>query len=407
VGKINFTKRSLEILRPRDKRYNVLDENTRGLGIAVYPSGAKTFFHVKKVMGRPERTTLGSFPDFTVENARGKAGELNGKLARWKSNDYIGPSPLKPHTARVTLTDIFNGYVEQHLKPNAKNKDRAVYAAEWFFKLFGELRTRRADHVRREDIAQFKNRIATDRSQYVANRALQMIRSVFNWAIRAELFSGANPASGLELFHEGKRTRFLQKEEMPMFFAALKEEPNRDLADYLWIALMTGARRGDILSARWCDINLDQGLWTVPNPKAREVYVVALMPEAAKVLRRRKEIYGDEWVFPGNGKSGHLVEVKRSWCAFRSRAGLPDLRLHDLRRSLGSWMASTGASLPVIQKTLGHASFVSTQIYARLNVDSIRADISTATKLMIAASNQKLPQRVLPASKAGRFTESE
>jgi integrase len=389
VGKTNFTKRSLEALRPKDKRYNVLDENTRGLGIAVYPSGAKTFFHVKKVMGRPERTTLGSFPDFTVENARGKAGELNGKLARWKSNDYVGPSPLKRRTARVTLTDLFNGYVEQHLKPNAKNKDRAVYAAEWFFKLFADLRTRRAEHIRRADIAEFKNRIGTERSQYVANRALQMIRSVFNWAIRTDLFHGPNPASGHELFQEYERTRFLQEGEMPMFFAALRDEPNRDLVDYVWIALMTGARRGDVLSARWTNVNLETMIWTIPNPKARDPYAVALMKQAVEVLKRRKESASDDWVFPGSGASGHLVDVKRSWDAFRKRAGLPDLRLHDLRRSLGSWMASNGASMPVIQKTLGHASYASTEIYARMNVDSTRPDMTGTVKRMIAASKKK------------------
>jgi integrase len=389
VGKTNFTKRSLETLRPKDKRYNVLDENTRGLGVAVYPSGAKTFFHVKKVMGRPERTTLGSFPDFTIEDARGKAGELNGKLARWKSSDYVGPSPLKPRTARVTLDDLFKGYIEQHLKPNAKNKERAVYAAEWFFKLFADLRTRRAEHIRREDIVEFKNRVATERSQYVANRALQMIRSVFNWAIRADLFHGQNPASGLELFHESKRTRFLRKEEMPMFVAALRDEPNRDLVDYLWIALATGARRGDILAARWTDINLEAMIWTIPNPKAREVYAVALMRKIVELLKRRKDDSASDWVFPGSGATGHVVDVKRSWDAFRKRAGFPDLRLHDLRRSLGSWMASNGASMPVIQKTLGHASYASTEIYARMDVGSTRPDMTGTFRLMIAASKKK------------------
>jgi integrase len=400
VGKTNFTKRALETLRPRAKRYNVLDEATRGLGVTVYPSGVKTFYHVKKVLGRPERTTIGSFPDMSVENARGKAAELNGKLARWKSNDYAGASPLERRAPSVTLDDLFKGYVERHLRVYAKSPDKAVYMAEWLFKLFDEFKTRRIDQIRRTDIAGFHSRIGNERSQYIANRALQLIRSVFNWGIRAELFLAQNPASGLELFHENKRTRFLQKEEMPKFFKALKDEPNRDLVDYLWLALMTGARRGDILGSRWCDINLERRLWTVPNPKARETYVIALMKEAVQVLKRRKENSKSEFVFPSaTAAGGHVVDVKRAYESFRKRACLPDLRLHDLRRSLGSWMVNNGASLPVIQKTLGHASFASTEIYARLNVSSVRPAIATATKAMIAAS-KKTPQLLASAGSA-------
>ena len=179
--KTNFTKRALETLRPKAKRYNVLDEATRGLGVAVYPSGVKTFYHVKKVLGRPERTTIGSFPDVSVENARGKAAELNGKLARWKSNDYAGASPLERRAPSVTLEDLFKGYVERHLKVYAKSPDKAVYMAEWLFKLFDEFKTRRVDQIRRTDIAEFHSRVGNERSQYIANRALQLIRSVFNW----------------------------------------------------------------------------------------------------------------------------------------------------------------------------------------------------------------------------------
>ncbi len=350
----------------------------------------RPFFHVRKVRGRPERTTLGLFPDLTLPQARGKTGELNGKLARWRSNDYSGPSPLKSGSHRVKLEALFKDYIERHLKAHAKNPERAVYAANWFFKLYSELRTCRADQVCREDIAEIHSRLGADRSRYVANRALQLIRSVFNWGIREGLFQGPNPASGHKLFEETERTRYLQEDEMPKFFAALRDSPNRDLTDYVWIALMTGVRRGDVLSARWTDINLDRGVWTIPNPKSRDPYAAALMPEAVAVLKRRHATSASEWVFPGTGASGHLVDLKKAWGDFRTRAGLADLRSHDLRRSLGSWMVNRGASLPTIQKTLGHASFASTKPYAQLNPESVRPAIADATKAMVAAGKKKI-----------------
>jgi integrase len=90
-------------------------------------------------------------------------------------------------------------------------------------------------------------------------------------------------------------------------------------------------------------------------------------------------------VFPGRGKTGHLVEPKTAWARILKRAGLQNLRLHDLRRTLGSWQAATGASLPIIGKSLGHKSLAATQVYARLNLDPVRAAVNTATDAMLLA----------------------
>src|ERR1019366_1039175 len=135
-----------------------------------------------------------------------------------------------------------------------------------------------------------------------------------NWAIDHEIWVGANPARKIALFPEHSRDRFLKAEEVPKFLQELSVEPNRDLRDFIWISLMSGARRGDVLSARWDDISFDTHSWRIPDPKARVPYIVPLMPEAIEVLKLREAVPKDSpWVFPGTGRTGHLAGLKRPW----------------------------------------------------------------------------------------------
>ena len=390
----------LEKQAAQSGRRHIYDTALRSFGATIHPSGKKVFFLFRRVHGRPRRIRIGTFPSLPVHVARAEASK---KIALIEE----GRDPLE-HRHAQTVDDLFNGYLDRHLRVYAKNPDRAMYQAKWLFKFLEPWKGRRAVSIRRGHVAELHAAVGKESGEYAANRVLQLTRSLFNWAIRSELFAGENPASNLALFHEAKRTRFLQKDECPKFFAALRDEPNRDLSDYVWLALMTGARRGDILAMRWADLSIEKhdidgvatetGTWTIPDPKAREVYAVALMPEAIKVLKARRASSTSEWVFPGDGKSGHLVEVKKAWEQFRTRAGLGDLRMHDLRRSLGSWMAANGASLPEIQKTLGHRSYASTQIYAVLDVNAIRPAVEGATRAMMAAGKKRIPPPALPAA---------
>jgi integrase len=251
--------------------------------------------------------------------------------------------------------------------------------------------------IRREHVNAIHLQIGETRGRYAANRVLQFLRAVINWSIEEKLFHGENPAAGIKQFHEASRDRFLQGDEMPKLFATLRDEPNRNLADYVWLALMTGARRGDILAMRWEQVNLEAGIWTIPNPKSREVYAAVLMPQAIEVLRNRRETCPGDWVFPSDSKPGHVIDLKHPWGRFRKRAGLPDLRLHDLRRSLGSWCAANNVSMTIVAKVLGHKSLAATKVYSRLNLDAARSAVETATSAMLKASERKL----LPAPGAG------
>ena len=196
---------------------------------------------------------------------------------------------------------------------------------------------------------------------------------------------GSNPAKGVRRFTERSRERFLQPDEMPRFLEALAREPNPTFRDFVLIALLTGARRANAQAMRWEEVHLERATWEIPVTKTGDRHTVPLSPEAVTILRHRKEHSVSEWVFPSHGESGHLVEPKRAWKVLLERAEIQDLRIHDLRRTLGSWQAADGASLSIIGKTLGHKNVSTTAIYARLNLDPVRQAVNSATRAMLTA----------------------
>ena len=141
---------------------------------------------------------------------------------------------------------------------------------------------------------------------------------------------------------------------------------------------------------RWQDINFDQATWRIPNTKNGNAHLVPLSPEALSILHTRYQTKEGEWVFPSStSESGHLEEPKSAWKRILERAALHDLRLHDLRRTIGSWQAATGANSYIIGKSLGHKTHQATAIYARLNIDPVRESMHKATQAMFNKRKDK------------------
>ena len=265
-------------------------------------------------------------------------------------------------------------------------------------------KNRKIGTIRRSDFEKVHEHLGTEH-KYAADRLRDIVRAMFYFAQDKKLWAGENPASVGSFDHQS-RERYLQPEELPRFFLALRKAP-ADLRDFVNLALWTGARKSDVLSMRWEQLSLSDNRWDIPNPKSGKPYAVALTPEAIQILKERRRRVGDgPWVFPSRGKkpaasngsasdepakahSGHLVNIKRGWRVLLDSAKITDLRIHDLRRTLGSWQAATGASLPIIGKSLGHSTPQATQVYARLELDPVRESVMTATRAMIAAGKKK------------------
>jgi len=272
---------------------------------------------------------------------------------------------------------------------------------------------RKISDIRRLDVVNLHARIGSKSGPYVANRVVELLSSVFNKAIEWG-WDGANPATKIKAFREKKRERFLQPEELPAFFEALSKEPNQTIRGYVLISLLTGARRANVQAMRWEEINWQAQTWRIPETKSGEPVTLPLSHQALTILESRNEKSESKWVFPSTGVTGHLVEPKAAWKRILENAaatqiknwleanpgkgevdfakefpnaGFKDLRIHDLRRTLGSWQAATGASLPIIGKSLGHKSLGATQVYARLNLDPVRASVNKATDALMLAAN--------------------
>ena len=183
-------------------------------------------------------------------------------------------------------------------------------------------------------------------------------------------------------------------DELTPFFTALSESTNEIMRDFFLLALLTGARRANVSAMRWADIDLVAGVWRIAKTKNGTPQTVTLSPEAVTVLESRKA-GGGEFVFPGEGTTKHIVEPKKAWATLLKAAGIENLRIHDLRRTLGSWQARTGASLPIIGKSLNHKTHQATAIYARLDLDPVRQSVNTATAAMMEAAGLKKKAEVV------------
>ena len=204
---------------------------------------------------------------------------------------------------------------------------------------------------------------------------------------------------GVDRFKTRARERFVQPgDEYVRFAAALIQEPKETIRDFFWMCLFTGARRSNLLSMEWSQVDFDLRVWRIPVTKNGDSQTVPLTPNAIEILRRRQadEEAHECWVFPSDrtgrktGVKGHLTSPKKAWARLLDRAKIDDLRIHDLRRTAGSYMAIQGVSPTIIGKALGHRSTQATAIYARLTQDPVRQALENAQ----AAFSK--PEKLLP-----------
>jgi integrase len=159
------------------------------------------------------------------------------------------------------------------------------------------------------------------------------------------------------------------------------------IRDYIYLSLFTGARKSNVLAMAWPQIDLIAQTWTIPAESAKEgkAITVPLLPETMTILERRWKTRTNQWVLPSRN-GNHLQQPEASWKRMLAKAGISGLHIHDLRRSLGSWMAATGASLPIIGKSLGHTpGSPATAVYARLSDSPVREAMQKGVAALLAA----------------------
>ena len=372
------------------------DGEISGFGLRVTASGSKSFVLNYRFNSQERRYTIGPFPEFSVQMARDKAFELRQSIS-----NGVDPFVLRETKQREaaesearlrTLRDLATEYLERHAmvhkRPKSVRDDKAMLDGVTLPKL-GRIRVR---YISRRDVSDLHTSLQA--TPYLANRVLALLRKMFNFAIsdnEREWGIARNPASGIQKFQEQKRERWLSKEELERLASALDSYPEKraTLAEVsekqrafvrseaqravnaIRLIIMTGARKGEVLLARWEQFDLERGVWTKPshNTKQKRVEHVPLSSQALVFLQSLPK-EGD-FLFPGR-MGEHLTDLKFPWAAICKDAQIAGVRVHDLRHTFASHLVSSGVSLPTIGKLLGHTQAQTTARYAHLADNPLR-----------------------------------
>ena len=355
------------------------DSRFPGLQLCVTSADARTYYFVKRIGGKPTRIRLGTVEQLSVESARAAAAAVTGDMA-------AGRDPQQERRARRQQPNLQNLFDHWMLYAKAHKKASSATGDEWLYKRYlDKWALRRLGTIKKADVQAHHAKIGRDNGIYSANRMLALLRSMFNKA--EELgYRGDNPAKGIKLFKEQSRDRFLQPHEIGAFFRALEMETEL-FQHFFLLLLFTAARRSNLQSMQWVDLDLDGRFWKIPETKGGIPVIVPLVEPALVILRTRLLLANGPWVFPGR-RGGHLTEPKGAWRRICKAAKLENLRPHDVRRSTGSWLAGQGTSLPIIGRLLGHKQAQTTMIYSRLALDPLREALDKATTAMLAAGGQ-------------------
>ena len=370
-----ISKRTVDRLSAEGKDAVFWDRELSGFGVRVYPSGTKVYVVQTRAQGKSTRIAVGRHGVVSADQARRKAAML---IARIKAGEDPSPSPAAPAT-RPTVADLAERYLAEHVA--VRCKPRTAASCRWLVTKFvlPDLGALAITAVEREHISALHHRHRD--TPYQANRILEVVRKMFNlaeaWGLRKD---GANPCRFVEKYKEHKRERFLAEDEFRRLGQVLGEveaEGSETLSAVTAIRLLmlTGCRLGEVQTLRWENVDLEAGELRLPDSKTG-ARMVPLSRAAAGVLAALPRDPDNPWVIAGRKSGAHLTDLQHPWRRIRARAGLDDVRIHDLRHSFASRALALGESLPMIGKLLGHTQVQTTARYAHLARDSVKASAS-------------------------------
>ena len=362
---------------PFEGQLFIRDADIRGFALRVTPGGIKAFVWEGRVNGRMRRITLGQHPEMSLTRARAEA--MKARIARVEGRDVH----TERHGKRREL--MFGELVQRYLELHARPKRRQAARIEHRMKThFGKWYGRQLSDITIEDVTTAHLAIGAARGKAEANRAVGIMRAIFNFGRRTLKWPGANPAEHIEKFPEQARRRFLNGDELIRVNNSLMAETDIYWRAFFPLILFLGTRRGELLSARWADIDLGaKPTLRLPTTKSGEPLLLPLPEAAVRILESLPSRGTSEWLFPSDGAQGHLVAPFAPWDRIRRRAGVPDVTIHDLRRTLGSWLKAGGQDLATIGRVLNHTNMASTAIYARIDAESLRPVLERNARLML------------------------
>lgn len=349
------------------RRYVLWDSEIPGFGLRVYPSGKKSFILSFRSGGQKQLLTLGQYGVLSLQQARDMAKKNLGDVVQ-------GKNPLqqrKEIKQGESMKDLCSDYLETHSKQHKKSweKDQTLINLHIlpFFKSI------RVGNIKNSDIATLHSRIGKE-FPYQANRVLSLLHTLFEHALKSGILPdmARNPAQGIERYREQKRDRFVTSDEMPKLLDSIEKESNLYARTAILLYLLTGLRKTELLRVKWADIDWSRKEVKISDTKTGKPLYLPLSEQAIGILQNTPKLLANPYVLPGHKIGHHLVNINKPWGRIRKEAEIEDVRLHDLRRTVGSWLAESGASLALIGKVLNHTCPSTTSIYARFSQDPVR-----------------------------------
>jgi integrase len=399
---LKLTKRAVDSLEATGSEVRLWDSELRGFGVRCRESGDKYYFLKYRLNnGRQRWATIGRHGStWTVETARKEAHRLLGQIAD-------GGDPVEDKEAErddVTVSQLCDSYLLQPVIITNRGTQKKASSLEidrsnierHIKPLLGQIRLRA---LKRSDVEKFQQDVAAGKSKAdvktksrgraivsggkgTAARSLAVLGTVLSFAV-ARGMRADNPARGVKLFANQRRERFLTFAEMARIgeaLATLEEDGgNATAIAAIRLLMLTGCRRGEILGLQRASLDFDRRCLMLADSKTGSK-TVPLGAAAIELLKSIPVVDRNSYVFPASRGNGHYVGLPRVWAAVIKRAELPGLRIHDLRHSFASVAVSGGESLYVVGKILGHRQARTTEIYAHLTNDPVRAAADRAAQ---------------------------
>ncbi len=356
------------------------DGELTGFGVRVYPTGARVYIAQARGPEGPKRVAVGRHGVINAEQARRRAALI---IARVKAGEEPAPEQMRAKDG-PSVAELAKRYSEEHLAVRCKPGTEALVRSVVDKHIVPTLGKLPLAEVERAQVVELHQRLYETPS--TANLAVRTLSSMYRlagaWGLVPE---GLNPCRSIARYPGRRRERFLTDEEFVRLGETLDEFETAGGASAPAVAairllVLTGCRKSEILKLRWEDVALGENELRLPDTKTG-ARVVPLSPPAAALLAGLPRLPGNPWVIPGRKPGAHLRNLDEAWRAVRARAGLHDVRIHDLRHSYASRALALGEGLPMIAKLLGHAHVETTARYAHLARDSVR---ETAERIAVS-----------------------
>lgn len=363
------------ITSPEKGKADYFDTETPGLLFRVLPSGTKTYScRYRDTRGKQGERKLGSAQALKLSDARQRVLDIQAKLA-------MGEDPFEK---RRTLKEVptFAKFVESAYMPHIKGYKRSWSTDETLLRnhILPKLGKLYLDEIKRQHLIEVFSEHRLTHKPASTNRVIILCRYIFNCALKWEVEGiSRNPTAGINLFTENnKRERYLNDDEALRLFEALEASPNPLLPFIIAMLLLTGARKREVLDAKWQDIDLEKRLWRIEFNKTGQTRHAPVSEGMLSLLAKLPRLAGNDYLFPSPKTGKPFVSIFHSWDTARNNAGLKDVRIHDLRHSFASYLINRGHSLYEVQKLLGHTQVKTTQRYAHLSNESLLSAADSA-----------------------------